>query len=77
MKKTLRWKIICQSEVYKFSLGHFLTRFIFYVLILKIENEKFHLLTKICKLLETQRNVHRKSSASVMMRMCSLKLIEP
>ena len=51
-KKTLRRKIICQSEVYKFSVGHFLTRCIFYVLVLKntIKNQKFHFLTKICEI---------------------------
>ena len=51
-KKTLRSKIIFLNEVYKFSLGNFLTRCIFYVLILKntIENKKFHFLTKICEI---------------------------
>ena len=34
-KKTLWWKIICLNEVYKFSLGHFLTRCIFYDSVLK------------------------------------------
>ena len=48
----LRWKIICLNKVYKFSLGHFLTRCIFYVLILEntIRNQKFHFLTKICQI---------------------------
>ena len=32
---TLRWKIICLNEVYKFSAGNFLTRCIFYVLVSK------------------------------------------
>ena len=50
MKKTLRWNIICLNEVYKFLVGHFLTRYIFYVLILNIENKKFHFLNKICEI---------------------------
>ena len=35
-----RWdgKIICLNDVYKFSVGNFLTRCIFYVLILNIGN---------------------------------------
>ena len=47
--KTPRWKIICLNEVYKFSLGHFSTGCIFYVLILKntIENQKLHFSIKI------------------------------
>ena len=35
-KKTFRWKIICLNEVCKFSLRHFLTGRLFYVLILNI-----------------------------------------
>ena len=34
-KKTIIWTIICLTKVYKFSLEHFLTRCIFYVLVLK------------------------------------------
>ena len=47
-----RWKIICLNDVYKISLGHFLTRCIFYLLILKnaIENKKFNFLTKRCEM---------------------------
>ena len=49
-KKMLRWRIICPNEVYEFSVGHFLTRYIFYVLILNIENQKLHFLTKMCEI---------------------------
>ena len=47
MKKTLRWKIIYINEVYKFSVG---LLYIFYVLILNIDNKKFHVVTKICEI---------------------------
>ena len=33
-----------------FSVGHFLNRYIFYVMILNIENQKFHFLTKISEI---------------------------
>ena len=36
------------NEVYKFSEEQFLTRYVFYVLVLNIENKKFHFLTTIC-----------------------------
>ena len=39
-KKTLKWKIICLNEVYIFSIEYFLTRCIFYVLILNLNNLK-------------------------------------
>ena len=51
-----KWKIICLNEVYQFSVGHFLTRCIFYLLILNIENQKFHFLTKICVIRNKRRN---------------------
>ena len=51
-----RWKIICLNEVYKFSVGHFLTRCLFYVLVLKtFENKKFQLLTNICEIRHQKR----------------------
>ena len=52
MKKKLGWEIIYLNEVYKFSLGIFSTKYIFYVLILKntIGNKIFHFLTKICEI---------------------------
>ena len=94
MKKTLRWKIICLNEVYKFSVGYYLTRCIFYVLILKRHywKSKIPFLTKICEILN--KRIHffnhvnyykvtemytenRARSASVIMRMCSLRLIKP
>ena len=34
-KKNLLLKIISLNKVYKFSVGHFLTKSIFYVLVLK------------------------------------------
>ena len=46
----IKWKIICLNEVYIFSLGYFLTRYIFHVLTLNTENQKFYFLTKICEL---------------------------
>ena len=52
-KKTLKWKIIYLNEVYKFPVRQFLTRCIFYVLVLKkntIENQKFNFSTKIRKI---------------------------
>ena len=41
---------MCLNEVYKSSVGHFLTIYIFYVLILNIENKKFHFLTKMSEI---------------------------
>ena len=41
LTSTLRFS---PCEVYKFSVGHFLTGYIFYVLILNIGNQKFHFL---------------------------------
>ena len=42
--------MISLNEVNKFSVGHFLTRYKVYALILNIENQKFHFLSKICKI---------------------------
>ena len=54
--ETLRWKIISPNEVYKSSVEHFLTRYIFYVLILNIENQKFHMLiNSICFEIQNKR----------------------
>ena len=36
-----RWKIVCLNKVYKFSLRHFGTGCIFYVLIFNIEKIRF------------------------------------
>ena len=38
------------------SLGHLKTRCIFYVLMLDIENQKFHFFTKICEIRNKRRN---------------------
>ena len=48
-EKALRSKIICLNEVYKFSIGHFLTRCNILCFSFKktLENQKFHFLTKI------------------------------
>ena len=53
----LRWKMSCSNEVYKFSLSHFSTGCIFYVLILKtLQNQEFYFLTKICEMRNKRQN---------------------
>ena len=69
-KKILRWEIICLNEVYKFSVGHFLIRCIFYVLILNIEKQKIHFSTKICeKCIQKIEGEARVSSSSTKIRL--------
>ena len=46
-EKNFNMEIVWLNEFYKFSVGHLLTGYIFYVLILNIKNQKFHCLTKI------------------------------
>ena len=71
-KKMLRNKIVRFKKMYKYYFDHFLIGIIVFLI-----NMKMLLSSRQFKFLKNYRNVYVKSSASIVMRMYSLRAIEP